>query len=207
VKKDKIRILIVDDHFIVRIGLQTSLSMSPEMSVVKEASTAAQAIASYRQERPDVVLIDVRLTDKSGIEATGSLCSEFPEAKVIMISTYDSEVDIHRAFQAGARGYLLKNVLSEEIFNAIRTVHNGGKYIPPHIARSLAEHSASLDLTERELEVLRLMAKGLSNREIGQLLGFTENTTKFHVKNILTKLEVSDRTEAASAAFQRGILT
>jgi len=204
-KKDKIRILIVDDHFIVRIGLQTSLSMSPEMSVVKEASTAAQAIEMYRQERPDVVLMDVRLPDRSGVEATGALCREFPGAKVIMISTYDSEVDIHRAFQAGARGYLLKNVLSEEIFNAIRTVHNGGKYIPPHIARALAEHS--LDLTERELEVLRLMAKGLSNREIGQILGFTENTTKFHVKNILTKLEVSDRTEAASAAFQRGILT
>jgi two-component system, NarL family, response regulator len=204
-KKDKIRILIVDDHFIVRIGLQTSLSMSTEMSVVKEASTAAQAIEIYRQEGPDVVLMDVRLPDRSGVEATAALCREFPGAKVIMISTYDSEVDIHRAFQAGARGYLLKNVLSEEIFNAIRTVNNGGKYIPPHIARALAEHS--LELTEREMEVLRLMAKGLSNREIGQILGFTENTTKFHVKNILTKLEVSDRTEAASAAFQRGILT
>ena len=206
-KKDKIRILIVDDHFIVRIGLQTSLSMSPEMCVVKEASTAAQAIEMYRQERPDVVLMDVRLPDKSGVEATSSICREFPGAKVIMISTYDSEVDIHRAFQAGARGYLLKNVLSEEIFNAIRIVYNGGKYIPAYIARALAEHSASLELTERELEVLRLMAKGLSNREIGQVLGFTENTTKFHVKNILTKLQVSDRTEAASAAFQRGILT
>jgi DNA-binding NarL/FixJ family response regulator len=206
-KKDRIRILIVDDHFIVRIGLQTSLSMSPEMSVVKEASTAAQAIEMYRQERPDVVLMDVRLPDRSGIEATSALCREFPGAKVIMISTYDSEIDIHRAFEAGAQGYLLKNVLSEEIFKAIRLVQSGGKYIPPHIARSLAEHSASLDLTEREMEVLRLMAKGLSNREIGQMLGFTENTTKFHVKNILNKLEVSDRTEAASVAFQRGILT
>jgi len=199
--------LIVDDHFIVRIGLQTSLSMSPEMCVVKEASTAAQAIEIYRQERPDVVLMDVRLPDRSGIEATSSLCREFPGAKVIMISTYDSEIDIHRSFQAGARGYLLKNVLSEEIFNAIRLVHNGGKYIPPQIARALAEHDTELELTEREMEVLRLLAKGLSNREIGKILGFTENTTKFHVKNILIKLEVSDRTEAASAAFQRGILT
>ena len=206
-KKDRIRILIVDDHFIVRIGLQTSLSMSPEMCVVKEASTAAQAIEIYRQERPDVVLMDVRLPDRSGIEATSSLCREFPGAKVIMISTYDSEIDIHRSFQAGARGYLLKNVLSEEIFNAIRLVHNGGKYIPPQIARALAEHDTELELTEREMEVLRLLAKGLSNREIGKILGFTENTTKFHVKNILIKLEVSDRTEAASAAFQRGILT
>src|SRR5215470_6673007 len=137
-KKDKIRILIVDDHFIVRIGLQTSLSMSSEMSVVKEASTAAQAMEIYRQDRPDVVLMDVRLPDRSGIEATSLICRQFPEAKVIMISTYDSELDIHRAFQAGARGYLLKNVLSEEIFNAIRLVHSGGKYIPPHIARSLA---------------------------------------------------------------------
>jgi len=181
--------------------------MSPEMCVVKEASTAAQAIEIYRQERPDVVLMDVRLPDRSGIEATSSLCREFPGAKVIMISTYDSEIDIHRSFQAGARGYLLKNVLSEEIFNAIRLVHNGGKYIPPQIARALAEHDTELELTEREMEVLRLLAKGLSNREIGKILGFTENTTKFHVKNILIKLEVSDRTEAASAAFQRGILT
>jgi len=206
-KKEKIRILIVDDHFIVRIGLQTSLSMSSEMCVVKEASTVAQALELYRQERPDVVLMDVRLPDQSGIEATASLCREFPEAKVIMISTYDSETEIHRAFQAGARGYLLKNVFSEEIFNAIRLVHNGGKYIPPHIARSLAVHDAQLELTERETEVLRLLAKGLSNREIGRILGFSENTTKFHVKNILTKLDVSDRTEAATAAFQRGILT
>lgn len=204
--KDKVRILIVDDHFIVRIGLQTSLSMSPQMCVVKEASTGTQAIEMYRQSQPDIVLMDVRLPDLSGIEATATLCREFPGAKVIMISTYDAEADVHRAFQAGARGYLLKDVLNEELLTAIRTVHEGGKHIPPHIARCLAEHAAGPELTERELEVLRLLVKGLSNREIGQMLGFTENTAKFHVKHILLKLAVSDRTEAATVAFQRGIL-
>jgi DNA-binding NarL/FixJ family response regulator len=204
--KTKIRILIVDDHFIVRIGLQTSLTLSPEMCVVKEASTGAQALALYRQERPDIVLMDVRLPDLDGIKVTALLCQEFPEAKVIMISTYDAVEDIYRAFQAGARAYLLKNILSEELFQAIKIVHAGEQYISPEIARCLAEHKPGSELTDRELQVLQLMTKGLSNREIGEILGFTDNTAKYHIKNILSKLEVTDRTEAATAAFQRGIL-
>jgi two-component system, NarL family, response regulator len=204
--KDKIRILIVDDHFIVRIGLRTSINMSSEMCVISEAGTGAQALAQYRKERPDVVLMDVRLPDMSGIAATASLCQEFSGAKVIMISTYDGETDIHRAFQAGARGYLLKNILGEELFRAIKMVHVGERYITPDIARRLAEHIPGSDLTERELEVLHLLAKGLSNREISEILGFTENTAKYHLKSILSKLEASDRTEAVTAAFQRGIL-
>ena len=201
-----IRILIVDDHFVVRIGLLTSLKMDPELNVVAEASTAAQAIELYRQHLPDVVLMDLRLPDSSGVEATAKLCKEFAGAKIIIISSYDGDEDIYRAFRAGARAYLLKDVLGDELFRVIRLVHAGEQYMPAQIARILAERSPGSDLTQRELEVLQLLIKGLSNKRIGEILGFTENTAKFHIKNILTKLEVSDRTEAATAAFQRGIL-
>lgn len=204
--KKEIRILIVDDHFLVRIGLLTSLKMDADLKVVAEASTAAQALDLYRQHQPDVVLMDLRLPDASGIEATVRVRKEFPAAKVIIISSYDGEEDIYRSFQAGAQGYLLKNVLSQELFNAIKLVNNGDKYTPPYVARSLSEHNPDSDLTAREMEVLSLLIKGLSNREIGEVLGCTENTAKFHIKNILAKLEVNDRTEAATAAFQRGIL-
>jgi len=204
--KKKIRILIVDDHFVVRIGLLTSLKMDPDLNVVAEASTAAQALALYRQHLPDVVLMDLRLPDLSGIEATARLRKEFAGAKVIIISSYDGEEDIYRAFQAGARGYLLKDVLGEELFRVIKAVDAGEQYMPERIARCLSQHTPGSELTQRELEVLQLLIKGLSNKEIGEVLGFTDNTAKFHIKNILNKLQVSDRTEAATAAFQRGIL-
>ena len=204
--KKVIRILIVDDHFVVRIGLLTSLKMDPELNVVAEASTAAQAIELYRQHQPDVVLMDLRLPDATGVEATTQLRKEFPEAKIIIISSFDAEEDIYRAFRAGARAYLLKDVLGDELFRVIKHVNAGEQYIPEPIARSLAEHSPNSDLTQRELEVLQLLVKGLSNKEIGSVLGFTGNTAKFHIKNILAKLGASDRTEAATAALQRGIL-
>jgi DNA-binding NarL/FixJ family response regulator len=204
--KKEIRILIVDDHFLVRIGLLTSLKMDLDLKVVAEASTAAQALDLYRRHLPDVVLMDVRLPDLSGIEATVALRKDFPTAKVIILSSYDSEEDIYRAFQAGACAYLLKSVLSEELFRVIKLVQGGGLYKPANITRSLSEHDPNSDLTPRELEVLQLLIKGLSNREIGELLGCSENTAKFHVKNILGTLEVNDRTEAATAAFHRGIL-
>ena len=201
-----IRILIVDDHFLVRIGLLTSLQRAPDMTVVAEASTGRQAIAAYRQHLPDVVLMDLRLPDLSGTEATVAIRQDFPAARIIIISTFDGAEEIYRAFQAGVRGYVLKDVLGEELFRAVRTVHGGSDYIPAEIARGLSEHAAGSDLSERELQVLQLLIKGLSNRELGGILGFTENTAKFHVKNILAKLGVSDRTEAATAALQRGIL-
>ena len=204
--KKKIRILIVDDHFIVRIGLLTSIKMAPDLMVVAEASTGAQAIELYRRHPPDVVLMDLRLPDLSGIEATAALHKEFPDVRIIIISTFDSDEDVYRAFQAGARGYLLKNVLGGELARAIQTVNAGDRYIPPEIARRLSEHRPGSDLTPREMEVLRLLLKGLSNKEIADLLGFTENTAKFHVKSILGKLRARDRTEAATAALPRGIL-
>jgi DNA-binding NarL/FixJ family response regulator len=204
--KKKIRILIVDDHFVVRIGLLTSLKMDDSLQTVGEASTGRQAIELYRKHQPDVVLMDLRLPDMSGIEVTTALCRDFPNAKIIIISSFDAQEDVYRAFQAGALGYLRKDVLGEELFRAIRQVAVGGKFIPPEIARSLAEHGSGSELTPRELEVLSLLIKGLSNKEIGAVLGASEFTAKFHVKNILAKLEVSDRTEAATAAFQRGII-
>jgi two-component system, NarL family, response regulator len=204
--KKKIQVLIVDDHFIVRIGLMTSLGMCPDLNVIAEASTGGQAIELYRLHKPDVVLMDVRMPDWSGIDATAALKKEFPDAKVIMISTYDGADDIYRSFQVGASGYILKDVLGEELFDAIKKVHAGGQYIPPGIAQRLSEHTPGSDLTDRELQVLHLLIKGLSNKEIGDVLGFTENTAKFHLKNILGKLQVSDRTEAATVAFQRGII-
>jgi DNA-binding NarL/FixJ family response regulator len=204
--KKEIRLLIVDDHFLVRIGLLTSLKIYAELKVVAEASTAAQAMELYRQHLPDVVLMDLRLPDSTGIETTIRLRKEFPAAKVIILSSYDGEDDIYRAFQAGAGAYLLKSVLGEELFRAIKIVHGGEQYKPAHIMRCLSEHNPDSDLTPREMEVLELLIKGLSNKEIGDVLGCSENTTKFHVKNILGKLEVNDRTEAATAAFHRGIL-
>ncbi|MEI6195031.1 MAG: response regulator transcription factor [Verrucomicrobiota bacterium] len=204
--KKKINILIVDDHFVVRIGLLTSLKMNRDIESVFEASTGRQAIELYRKHQPNVVLMDLRLPDMTGIEATVTLCRDFPGAKVIIISSFDAQEDVYRAFQAGALGYLRKDVLGEELFRAIKTVAAGGKFVPPEIARSLAEHASGSELTPRELEVLHLLIKGLSNKEIGGVLGASEFTAKFHVKNILAKLEVSDRTEAATAAFQRGII-
>ena len=204
--KKKINILIVDDHFVVRIGLLTSLKMNRDIESAFEASTGRQAIELYRKHQPNVVLMDLRLPDMTGIEATVTLCRDFPGAKVIIISSFDAQEDVYRAFQAGALGYLRKDVLGEELFRAIKTVAAGGKFVPPEIARSLAEHASGSELTPRELEVLHLLIKGLSNKEIGGVLGASEFTAKFHVKNIRAKLEVSDRTEAATAAFQRGII-
>jgi len=204
--KKKIRVLIVDDHFVVRIGLLTSIKMDDSLQVVGEASTGGQAMELYRQLQPEVVLMDIRLPDISGIDATATLCREFPTAKIIMISSFDAQEEVHRAFKAGAMGYLRKDVLGEELFRAIKKVAAGEKFIPPEIARNLADHDSAPELTPRELEVLRLLIKGLSNKEIGGVLGASEFTAKFHVKNILAKLEVSDRTEAATAAFQRGII-
>lgn len=204
--KKPVRILIVDDHFLLRMGLIASLKAVGELSVIGEADNGTQALQSYRQLLPDVVLMDLRLPDMSGVAATAAICREFPEAKILILTSHDLEEDIFRAFQAGALGYLLKDVQVELLAKAIKTVAAGQKFIPPEIARSLADHEKGTELTAREIDVLQMVVKGLSNREIGQALGFSENTAKFHVKNILTKLQVSDRTEAATAALQRGII-
>ena len=204
--KDPVRILLVDDHYVVRAGLAAILNLQPEFAVVAEAEDGSSALERFREHQPDVTLMDLRMPGMSGIEATAAIRQEFPSAKIIMLTTYDGDEDIYRALEAGACGYLLKKTTRQELVKAIRTVYVAERYIPAEIAQRLAERSPNSNLTAREIEVLQLVVKGLSNREIGGTLGCTERTAKFHVQNILAKLEVSDRTEAATAAIQRGIL-
>lgn len=204
--KKKIRLLIVDDHFVVRMGLVTSINMEPDLAAVAEASTAAEAVKLYQKHAPDVVLMDVRLPGTNGIDATADLCQQFPEAKVIVISTYEGDEDIYRALQAGARSYLSKNVSREELLHTIRAVHQGQHYLPEPVAARLAERVHKQELSTRELEVLKLIVKGLPNKEIASVLSISEFTVKLHVGNVLTKLHATDRTQATTIAIQRGIV-
>ncbi len=202
----KIRIMVVDDHFVVRMGLVGSINIEPDMIVEIETSNGQQAVADFRRHRPDIVLMDLKLPDMSGVEATSVICKEFPDASIIMLSTHDGEEDVYQSFQAGARTYLLKTAAREELIRTIRAVHAGERCISPAIGARLAERMTHTELTSRELEVLKLIAAGKSNKEIGGALQIAEVTVKLHVGHILTKLKVSDRTQAATTALRRGIL-
>ncbi len=204
--KEKIRILVVDDHFVVRIGLAGSINIEPDMVVEAEVSSGPLAIEYFRKHHPDIVLMDLRLPGMSGVEATNVICKEFPDAVVIMLSTHDGEEDIYRSIQAGARTYLLKTAARDDLIQTIRGVHSGERCISPAIGARLAERMTRTELTARETEVLKLIAKGKSNKEIGGALGIAEVTVKLHVGHILTKLKASDRTQATTTALQRGIL-
>jgi two-component system NarL family response regulator len=204
--KKKIRILVVDDHFTVRMGLTGSINLEADLVVEAEASNGSQAIETFRKLRPDIVLMDLTLPGLSGIEATAAICKEFPEAAIIMLSTHDAEEDIYRSLQAGARTYLLKTAARDELMDAIRKVHAGERAISPAVGARLAERMTRAELTTRELEVLKLIAKGRSNKEIGSELNIAEVTVKLHVGHLLTKLNANDRTQAATTALQRGIL-
>jgi len=204
--KEKIRIMVVDDHFVVRMGLVGSINIEPDMTVEVEASTGHQAIAYFRQHHPDIVLMDLKLPDMSGAETTNAICREFPDASIIMLSTHDGEEDIYRSLQAGARSYLLKTAARAELLHTIRAVHAGERCISPAIGARLAERMTHTELTSRELDVLKLIATGKSNKEIGSALQIAEVTVKLHVSHILAKLKASDRTQAATTALRRGIL-
>jgi two-component system, NarL family, response regulator len=204
--KKKIRIMVVDDHFAIRIGLTGSINLEPDMTVEAEASNGSQAVEDFRKHQPDIVLMDLKLPGASGIEATTAICKEFPKAAIIMLSTHDGEEDIYRSLQAGARAYILKDAAREELMAAIRKVHSGERVISPAVGARLAERMTHAELTAREIEVLKLMAKGRSNKEIGSALGIAEVTVKLHVGHLLTKLNANDRTQAATTALQRGIL-
>lgn len=200
------RLLVVDDHFVVRSGIAASLSMEADIEVVREVDSAEQALEVYRQQKPDLVLMDVRLPGMNGIEATAALRREFPEARVLMFTTYDGDEDIYRAMQAGARGYLLKSAPRDELLLAIRTIYNGERYLPSAISNRLADRVAGPDLSVRELEILQLIGKGKSNKEIGAALFIAEDTVKRHVSNLFTKLRVGDRAQATSEAIRRGFI-
>lgn len=202
-----IRILVVDDHFMVRMGLTASLNVEADMEVVAEVGNGEAVIEAYREHRPNLVLMDVRLPGISGANATAALLRQFPEAAVLMLSTHSGEEEIYRSLQAGARGYVLKSVLREELLRAIREVHAGGRYVDPTVASVLAARLSHRSLTSREMEVLRMVAKGYGNKEIAAALNIAEVTVKLHVSHVLEKLNVKDRTEAATAALQRGIIS
>lgn len=201
-----IRVMAVDDHAIFRGGLASLISAYPDLTLVAEAANGRDAVEQYRRHRPDVTLMDLSMPLLTGVEAIGAIRAEFPEARIIALTTWDGDADIHRALKAGASGYLLKDVVSEEVVSAIRQVHAGGRVIPPEVAARLADFTPRVELTEREIEVLGQMAKGLSNKEIGAALGRTEATIKVHVLHILQKLEASDRTDAVTIGLKRGII-
>jgi two-component system NarL family response regulator len=200
-----IRVLIVDDHSIVRQGLATIINRDPEMTVIAQAEDGQQAIDCFREYQPDVTLMDLRMPQVGGVEAITAICAEFKLARIMVLTTYDGDEDIYRGLQAGAKGYLLKDAKPNELLNAIRTIHRGQQYIPPEVGAKLVQRMSNPELSERELEVLRLMAQGMSNLDISTALSIGESTVKSHVNRILSKLGVNDRTQAVIVAVRRGL--
>ena len=202
----KIRILIADDHFIVRSGLVSLIHSEPDMKVVAQAADGAQAIELYRKHQPDLALLDLRMPLKSGNEAIQLIRAEFPAARILVLTAFSGDEDIHKALQAGAQGYVLKSATGDGLVPGIRAVAAGKRWIPQDVATRLAMRSAYEPLTAREIQVLKEIAKGKANKEIAGTLAITEYTVKDHLKNILAKLNVAVRTEAVTAAVQRGII-
>ena len=202
----RIRILVVDDHALMRVGLGASIGGEPDMEIVAAASNGKEAVEFFRQHRPDITLMDLKMPVMGGVEAIQAIRGEFPLAKVIVLSTYEGDDDIFRALEAGATSYLLKDTLAEDLVRVIREVFAGGRPLPAAVAKRLADRMLHPDLTARELDALRLIARGMRNKEIAAQLGIGEETTQGHVKNILSKLGLHDRTEAVAVAVRRGIV-
>jgi DNA-binding NarL/FixJ family response regulator len=201
-----ITILTADDHPLIRDGLAAVLRAESGLQVVAEAANGEEAIEAYARLHPDIVLMDLRMPVMDGLTATRAILADDPNARIVVLTTYDGDEDIHRALAAGARGYLLKDMMRTELLGVIRAVYRGQRGIPAPVAARLAEHTPRIGLTPRELEVLRLVADGLSNAQVGERIGRTEGTVKVHLKNILQKLDVKDRTEAVTTALRRGFI-
>src|SRR6202050_3082663 len=201
-----IRILAVDDHPMLREGIAALLASQSDMKLVGEASNGREALEQFRKHRPDLTLMDLQMPDMDGIEAMVAICSEFPEARIIVLTTYAGDLQGLRALKAGARAFLLKGLLRKELLETIRAVHAGQKRLPPEIAAEIAEHATHDRLTPREIDVLRLIAGGNANKEIAAQLSLTEETVKGHVKNILAKLDANDRTHAVTIGLKRGVI-
>jgi len=204
--EQRIRIIVVDDQAVVRQGFAALINTVADMSVVAEGTNGQQAIDLYREHKPDVMLIDLRMPVVGGVDAIAAIRREFPNARIIVLTTYDGDEDIYRSLQAGAQGYLLKDVFFEDLEDAIRKVHAGARRIPAEVAERLVGRMSGSELTGRELEVLQQIVAGKSNKEIGAFLKISEATVKSHINNILSKLGVTDRTQAATTAIQRGIV-
>ncbi len=201
-----IRVLSVDDHPLVREGIAAIVNNQPDMSLVAEAASCGDAVEQFRQHRPDVTLMDLRLPDASGIDAMMAIRAEFGDARIIMLTTFEGDVEIQRALEAGARAYMLKSMAPRDLVDVIRQVHAGKKRIPPEVASQLAEHLSDEALTAREIDVLRQIAGGNRNRDIAERLYISEETVKVHVKHIMEKLGATDRTQAVAIAARRGII-
>jgi DNA-binding NarL/FixJ family response regulator len=202
----RIRVLCVDDHPIVREGLTSIVALQPDMEIVGAAESGAEALRIFRETHPDVTLIDLRLADTTGFDLIRAILSLSPDARTIVLTSFEGDADIERALAAGAKGYVVKGMVREELLNAIRAVHAGKRHIPSAVAAKLVDHLGSEKLTQRELDVLKEIARGKRNKEIGAELSIAEDTVKMHVKSILMKLGVSDRTEAVTIALRRGII-
>lgn len=201
-----IAVMIVDDHPVVRIGMKAIINQQKDMAVVAEAKDGPAAVALYKDQQPDVVLMDLRLPGKSGIEATAAILSGFPKARVLIVSNYDGDEDIYQAMRAGASGYLFKSIMEDEILNAIRIVHSGRQYLPRNVTLRLDERDQATQLTQREKDILSMLGKGFSYKELANFLGLSTETVRTHVKNLFRKLNVSDRAEALREAIHRGFL-
>jgi DNA-binding NarL/FixJ family response regulator len=201
-----IRVLSVDDHALLRDGIAALIANQSDMELVAEASNGREAIELFRKHHPDVTLMDLQMPEMSGIDAMSAIRSEFPQARIIVLTTYAGDVQVFRALKAGARAFLLKGLLRKELLDTIRAVHAGQRRLPPEIAAEIAEHATDDALTPRELDVLRLIAGGNANKEIAAQLSLTEETVKGHVKNILAKLGANDRTHAVTIGLKRGII-
>lgn len=202
----KIRLLVVDDHFVVRIGLTSALNLEPDMEVVAEAKDGREAVEAFERHRPDVTIMDYQLPHLNGAEATTAIRAKFPAARIIILSVYKGEEDVHRAVQAGAAGYLPKSSEPQELLDAIRVIHKGRRYFPKAIDAALATRAGRTELSDREKEVLAALVRGRSNKEIASALGISENTVKVHTTKVFEKLGVADRLEAVTVAIQRGIV-
>jgi len=201
-----IRILTVDDHPLLRDGIASLVGTQTDMAVIAEASNGREAIEVFRKHRPDVTLMDLRMADMNGMEAITRIIAEFPDAKIIVLTTYSGDAQIVRALKAGAQGYLLKGLLRKELLETIRAVYSGKKRVSPEVASQVAEYAADSLITAREIEVLQLIAQGNANKLIADRLNITEDTVKAHVRSILSKLGASDRTHAVTIALKRGII-
>lgn len=205
-EEPKIRVLVVDDHPIVRVGIVAIINARADMTVVAQAGHGEEAVELFEQHQPDLTLMDLRLPGMSGVEAIRAIRARHPKACFIVLTTYEGDEDIYQAIEAGARAYVIKGMPHEALIDALRRVYAGGRYLPPHVSRALASRTPDSDLSSREREVLGLLARGESNREIARHLGITEATVKCHVSVILMRLQAADRTQAVVTAIQRGLV-